>query len=101
MSLKELKYSITGKVVPKWNVMGGLMYLHGERTDTPSVSWDSTAKKLKPTTSKNGWYATGTPKWNAVLATEYEADQNNSAIFRMNYVASPTLTIMALWPPII
>ena len=83
---KGIEYSITGKVAPKWNVMGGLMYLHGERTDTPSVSWDSTAKKLKPTTSKNGWYATGTPKWNAVLATEYEADQNNSAILRMNYV---------------
>jgi len=83
---KGIEYSITGKVAPKWNVMGGLMYLHGERTDTPSVSWDSTAKKLKPTTSKNGWYATGTPKWNAVLATEYEADQNNSTILRMNYV---------------
>lgn len=83
---KGIEYSITGKVAPKWNVMGGLMYLHGERTDTPSVSWDSKDKKLKPTTSKDGWYATGTPKWNAVLATEYEADQNNSAILRMNYV---------------
>ena len=83
---KGVEYSITGKVAPKWNLMGGLMYLHGERTDTPSVSWDSTNKVLKPSASKDGWYATGTPKWSGVLAAEYEADQNTSLIGRMNYV---------------
>ena len=66
------------------------MYLDGKRE-----------KLAKGSEHLEGRYATGTPKWNAVLATEYEADQNNSAIFRMNYVASPTLTIMVLWPPII
>lgn len=83
---KGVEYSITGKVAPKWNLMGGLMYLHGERTDTPSVSWDSKNEVLKPSASKDGWYATGTPKWSGVLAAEYEADQNTSLIGRMNYV---------------
>lgn len=72
---KGVEYSLTGKVVPKWNVMGGLMYLDGKRE-----------KLAKGSEHLEGRYATGTPKWNAVLATEYEADQNNSAIFRMNYV---------------
>ena len=72
---KGVEYSLTGKVAPKWNVMGGLMYLDGKRE-----------KLAKGSEHLEGRYATGTPKWNAVLATEYEADQNNSAIFRMNYV---------------
>lgn len=49
--------------------MGGLMYLNGKRE-----------KLAKGSEHLEGRYATGTPKWNAVLATEYEADQNNSAI---------------------
>lgn len=72
---KGVEYSLTGKVAPKWNVMGGLMYLDGKRE-----------KLAKGSEHLEGRYATGTPKWNAVLATEYEADQNNSAILRMNYV---------------
>ena len=72
---KGVEYSLAGKVAPKWNVMGGLMYLNGKRE-----------KLAKGSEHLEGRYATGTPKWNAVLATEYEADQNNSAIFRMNYV---------------
>ena len=72
---KGVEYSLTGKVAPKWNVMGGLMYLDGKRE-----------KLAKGSEHLEGRYATGTPKWNAVLATEYEADQNNSAIFRMNCV---------------
>ena len=72
---KGIEYSLTGKVAPKWNVMGGLMYLNGKRE-----------KLAKGSEHLEGRYSTGTPKWNAVLATEYEADRNNSAIFRMNYV---------------
>ncbi len=72
---KGVEYSLTGKVAPKWNVMGGRCTL------TVNVK-----SLLKAVSISKGRYATGTPKWNAVVATEYEADQNNSAIFRMNYV---------------
>lgn len=82
---KGIEYSLAGKVAPKWNLMGGLMYLHGERTNTPSVSWSSTDKKLSATASKDGWHVNGAPKWNGVLAAEYEADDDTSIIGRMNY----------------
>jgi iron complex outermembrane receptor protein len=72
---KGIEYSIVGKLAPKWNAMGGLMYLNAKRENLASGS-----EHLE------GRYATGAPKWNAVLATEYEADENNSAIVRLNYV---------------
>ncbi len=72
---KGIEYSIAGKLAPKWNAMGGLMYLNAKRENLASGS-----EHLE------GRYATGAPKWNAVLAAEYEADENNSAIVRMNYV---------------
>ena len=55
--------------------MGGLMYINGKRV-----------KLAKGSEYLEGKYATGVPKWNAVLATEYEADKNNSFIGRMNFI---------------
>lgn len=81
---RGIEYSLTGKVARKWSLMGGLMYLHGERKNTPDVTWSGGS--LKPAVSKDGWYANGVPKWNAVLAAEYEPDDKITAIGRLNYM---------------
>lgn len=72
---KGVEYSLAGKLSDKWSAMGGFMYLNGKREHLASGS-----KHLE------GKYANGTPKWNAVFAAEYEADENNAAILRLNYV---------------
>lgn len=71
---KGIEYSLTGKVAPKWNLMGGFMYLDGKRE-----------KLEKGKENLEGKFTTGTPKWNAVLAAEYEADKNTSLVGRVNY----------------
>lgn len=72
---KGIEYSLTGKVADKWNLMGGVLYLNGKRE-----------KLTMGKENLEGKFATGTPKWNAVLAAEYEADKNTSFIGRANYV---------------
>lgn len=72
---KGIEYSLTGKVAPKWNLMGGFMYINGKREKLSSGS-----EYLE------GRYATGVPKWSAVLAAEYEAEEDTSIIGRLNYV---------------
>lgn len=72
---KGIEYSLTGKVAEKWNLMGGVLYLNGKRE-----------KLTMGKENLEGKFATGTPKWNAVLAAEYEADKNTSFIGRANYV---------------
>ncbi len=74
---KGIEYSITGKFGDKWNLMGGLMYLDGKRENLASGK-----------ENLEGKFTTGTPKWNAVLAAEYEADENNSMVTRLNYMGS-------------
>lgn len=72
---KGIEYSFTGKVANKWNVNGGFLYLNGKRE-----------KLAKGSEALEGKFACGAPKWNGVLAFEYEADKNNSLIARMNAV---------------
>ena len=72
---KGIEYSLTGKVADKWNLMGGFMYNNAKRE-----------KLAKGYEDLEGRYVCGVPKWNAVLAAEYEADENNSAVMRINYV---------------
>lgn len=71
---KGIEYSLTGKVAEKWNLMGGIMYLNGKRE-----------KLAKGSEHLEGKYANGTPKWNGVIAAEYEADKDTSILGRMNY----------------
>ena len=71
---KGMEYSIAGKVSDKWNLMGGLMYLNGKRE-----------KLAKGSEKLEGKFATGAPKWNAVLAAEYEATEDTTFIGRVNY----------------
>lgn len=68
-----VEYYATGKVAPKWNLMGGLMYLNGKR------------ERLNDADKKyEGSRVTGVPRWNFVLATEYAMDDNNSIFGRVN-----------------
>lgn len=53
------------------------MYLDGKRENLASGK-----------ENLEGKFTTGTPKWNAVLAAEYEADENNSMVTRLNYMGS-------------
>lgn len=72
---KGIEYSLTGKVADKWNLMGGFMYNNAKRE-----------KLAKGYEDLEGRYVCGVPKWNGVLAAEYNADENNSAVIRLNYV---------------
>ncbi len=74
---KGFEYSVTGKIAPKWNVMGGFMYINGKREHV------ATTDKAN---GKEGKYVTGTPKWSGVFAAEYEANDDWSFIGRLNYV---------------
>ena len=70
---KGVEYYATGKLAPKWNLMGGFMYLNGTR--------ENLAKADK---AYEGSRVTGVPRWNFVLAAEYAMDDNNSVFGRMN-----------------
>lgn len=70
---KGVELSVNGKIAPKWNVMGGFMYLKAEQ--------DKTAKG-----TNDGKRVNGVAKWNAVAAIEYQADESFSIIGRGVYV---------------
>lgn len=69
---KGIELSVSGKVAPKLNVMGGLMYL-GSEYDNNSNSYF------------NGKTIKGTADWSAALTLEYEASQQTSVWTRMSY----------------
>lgn len=69
---KGVEYTITGNITDKWNLLGGFMYVNAKQERT-----------LKH--ANDGKRVNGVPKWNAVLAGEYQADENNSAVIRANY----------------
>jgi len=75
---KGFEYSAVGKLSDKWSLMGGFMYLNGKR--------EKTAKG-----AKDGWYATGAPKWNAVLTASYDANKDTSLFGRVNYTGKSHL----------
>ncbi len=70
-----IELSVNGKVAPKWNIMGGIMYLDAKHNNA--------AKEIL-----NGRRISGASKWNAVLALEYEANEKISAFGRMIYNGS-------------
>lgn len=70
---KGVEYYATGKVTPKWNLMGGFMYLNAKRE-----------KMAKGSEALEGSRTTGAPRWNFTMAAEYEMDKNNSVYGRIN-----------------
>ncbi len=74
---KGTEFSFNGKLSPKWNVMGGVMYLD--------------AKHNKSATKKsylNGTRVSGASEWNGVLTLEYAANDQLAAFGRLVYNGS-------------
>lgn len=70
--------SITGMAAPKWNVFGGLQYLHARQQHTAGGTNDGL-----PTDSS--------APWSAVIGLEYMPNEDWSITGRMNYVARGTI----------
>lgn len=69
---RGIELSINGRIAPKWNFMGGLMYLDAEQSKTVNGTND-------------GKTVNGVAKWNAIAALEYTADEKFSVIGRALY----------------
>lgn len=90
---KGMEWIFTGEVSEKWNLLGGVTYIHDERTSTVNHAMD-------------GWRVIGTPRWNAVLAAEYSPETNTALIGRIRFtdrqlandrgVTSPSFTLFDL-----
>lgn len=88
-----MEWIFTGEVSEKWNLLGGVTYIHDERTSTVNHAMD-------------GWRVIGTPRWNAVLAAEYSPETNTALIGRIRFtdrqlandrgVTSPSFTLFDL-----
>ena len=69
---KGVELSVNGKLAPKWNMMGGFMYLMSEQSKTQGGTND-------------GKTVNGMAKWSAVAALEYNASEDFSVVGRMLY----------------
>ena len=70
--------SITGMAAPKWNVFGGIQYLHARQQHTAGGTNDGL-----PTDSS--------APWSAVIGLEYMPNEDWSITGRMNYVSRGTI----------
>lgn len=73
-----IELTVNGKLAPKWNIMGGLMYLDARRNKTGDGTYD-------------GYRVNGASRWNGVLALEYEANNDFSVIGRALYNGTATI----------
>lgn len=73
-----IELSFTGKLAPKWNFMGGLMYLDATRNKTNGGKLDGSS-------------VNGASKWNGVISLEYEANQQFSVLGRAVYNGTSTI----------
>lgn len=69
---KGLEFSVGGKVAPKWNVMGGFLFLHS-KYETSMTSY------------LRGKGVMGTSKWSSVFMTEYQPNTQWDVWGRMVY----------------
>ena len=81
-----VEFALTGKLAPKWNVMGGVMYLDAVRNKTNGGKLDGT-------------HVNGASKWNGVLSLEYEANKQFSVLGRAVYNGTSTINDGALDVP--
>lgn len=83
---KGFEASIAGKVGSKWNLTGGFMYLNAKTNKTTNASL-------------NGTRVNGVPRWNSVLAMEYEATDKFSILGRILYNGTATINNAKLGVP--
>ncbi len=81
---KGIELSVNGKVAPKWNIMGGFMYLDAKRNKTSDSNMDGIG-------DYDGYRVNGASRWNGVLALEYEANDDFSVLGRAVYNGSSTI----------
>ena len=81
---KGIEFSVNGKIAPKWNVMGGVMYLDAKRNKTTDGNQDGVG-------DYDGYRVNGASKWNGVLALEYEASDDFSVLGRALYNGTSTI----------
>ena len=72
---KGIEVAFNGKLAPKWNLMGGLMYLDAKHHKTTNTILENQR-------------ISGASRWNGVLALEYEADVHYSFFGRVLYNGS-------------
>lgn len=70
-----IEVAFNGKLAPKWNLMGGLMYLDAKHHKTTKTILENQR-------------ISGASRWNGVLALEYEADDRYSFFGRILYNGS-------------
>lgn len=70
-----IEVAFNGKLAPKWNLMGGLMYLDAKHHKTTKIILENQR-------------ISGASRWNGVLALEYEADDRYSFFGRILYNGS-------------
>ena len=68
--------TVFGEVSPKWNLIGGLMYLQAKQKGGVN----------------DGRIVPAAPQWNATLTAEYNADPHWSAFGRLTYTGASYLT---------
>lgn len=81
---KGIEFSVNGKIAPKWNVMGGVMYLDAKRNKTSDSNKDGVG-------DYDGYRVNGASKWNGVLTLEYEASEEFSILARGLYNGTSTI----------
>ena len=74
---KGVELAVTGSIAPKWNVFGGVQYLH--------------ARQHVPGSADNGLPTDSSAPWSAVVGLEYMPNDDWSITGRMNYVSRGTI----------
>lgn len=75
---KGIEYMVSGTIAPKWELVGGLMYLNAKQEKTSAGRFDG-----KP--------VNGAGPWSGLLAAIYKPQQDVSVLARINYMSSATL----------
>lgn len=71
---KGVELNVSGKIAPKWNLLGGIMYLNAEISKSSSVA--------------DGTRVNSVPRWSGVVGLEYNADENFTVLGRYIYTGS-------------
>jgi iron complex outermembrane receptor protein len=76
---KGVEWNINGKVLPKLNLSGGVLFLDAKRNKTANGTFD-------------GMYVQGVAKWSGILASEFEIGDKNSVLGRIVYTGPSYVT---------
>lgn len=74
---KGVELAVTGSIAPKWNVFGGVQYLH--------------ARQHVPGSADNGLPTDSSAPWSGMLGLEYLPNADWSITGRLNYVGTGTI----------